>query len=171
MDDFTESYINKGVFFGLALKLDGKVILTIAFCNAFAVDALDEHPLAAALHGFKILGFVFQRDLPHDFTAFGFHFFWHLVGHHGGFCSGAHRVFEGVDVAEADFAGEVATFFEGYLGFAREAHDDISGEVEVGAESLDALAHVAELGDGIMPIHSFQCVVGAALQADVHVRG
>ena len=74
-----------------------------------------------------------------------------------------------MDVAEPDFTGEVATFLEGLFGLAGETHDDVGGEVEVGAESLDALAHLAELVGGVMPVHAFQGVIGAALQADVHV--
>ena len=171
MNDFAEPYINEGVLFGgRILQQNRNVILSIASRNAFAVNAFDEHPLAAALHHFKVFGLVFQRNLTHYLASFRFHFFRHLVGHGGGFCSRAHRIFERVDVAEADFAGEVAAFLEGLFGFAREAHDDVGGEVEVGAEGFDALAHVAELCDGVVSVHAFQGVVGAALQADVHVR-
>ena len=74
-------------------------------------------------------------------------------------------------MAETYLLGEVATFLESLYGFAREAHDDVGGEVEVGAEDLDALAHVAKLVDGVEAMHPFQSVVGTALQADVHVWG
>ena len=171
MNDFAEPYINEGVLFGgRILQQNRNVILAVATRNAFAVNAFDEHPLAAALHHFKVFGLVFQRNPPHHLASFRFHFFRHLVGHGGGFCSRAHRIFERVDVAETDFAGKNATFLEGLLRFAGEAHDDVGGEVEVGAEGFDALAHLAELGCCIMPIHAFQGVVGTALQADVHVR-
>ena len=171
MDDFAEPYINEGVLFGgRILQQNRNVILSIASRNALVVNAFDEHPLAAALHHFKVFGLVLQRNLSHHLASFRFHFFRHLVGHGGGFCSRAHRIFERVDVAEADFAGEVATFLEGFFRFARETHDDVGGEVEVGAEGFDALAHLAELCDGVVSVHAFQGVVGAALQADVHVR-
>lgn len=171
MDDFAEPYINKGVLFGgRVFQQNWDVVFAIASRNALAVNAFDEHPLALALHQIEIFCLVLQRNPPHHLAALRFHFFRHLVGHGGGFCSRAHRVFERVDVAEPDFAGEVATFFEGLFGLAREAHDDVGGEVEVGAEGLDALAHLAELGDGVVSVHAFQGVVGAALQADVHVR-
>ena len=170
MDDFAEPYLNEGVLFGgRILQQNRNVILAIASRNALAVNAFDEHPLAVALHHSKVFGLVFQRNPPHHLASFRFHFFRHLVGHGGSFCSRAHRIFKGVDVAEADFAGEVAAFLEGLFGFAREAHDDVGSEVEVGAESLDALAHLAELVGGVMPVHAFQGVIGAALQADVHV--
>ena len=165
MDDFAEPYINEGV-----LGDDGNVVFAVASRNAFAVNAFDEHSLALALHHFKVFGLVFQRNLSHHLASFRFHFFRHLVGHGGSFCSRAHRIFEGVDVAETDFTGKVATFLEGLFRFAREAHNDVGGEVEVGTEGFDALAHVAELVGGVMPVHAFQGVVGTALQADVHVR-
>ena len=74
-------------------------------------------------------------------------------------------------MAEATLFRKVAAFAESLIGFARETHDDVGGEVEVGTRGLDALAHVAELGDGVKPMHTFQGVVGAALQTDVHVGG
>ena len=170
MCDITQPYINKGVLFKVfGVEDDGHVVLAIASGDAPAVDALDEHALHFALHRLKVFDFVLQRDLPHHLAAFAFHFFWHLVGHRGGLGACAHRVFEGVDVAEADFLGEVAAFLEGLLGLARETHDDVGGEVEVGAEGLDALAHVTELGNGVESVHPFQGVIGATLQADVHV--
>ena len=73
-------------------------------------------------------------------------------------------------MAEADFSCKVATLLEGLFGLARETHDDVGGEVEVGAEGFDALAHVAELGDSVEAVHTLQGVVGATLQADVHMR-
>lgn len=171
MNDLAEPYINKGVPFpAFSFSDNGNVVLAVTSCHAFAVNALHEHPLASALYHLEILDFVFQRDLPHYFAALAFHFLWHLVGHRGGFGAGAHRVFEGVDVAEPDFAGEVAAFLEGLFGLAWEAHDDVGGDVEVGACDLDALAHVAELGDSVKAVHALQGVVGAALKADVHVR-
>lgn len=170
MDDLIEPYINKGVLFeSFCVEDDGHIIFAIATCYALAVHTLDEHALCLALHRLKILDFVFQRDLPHHLAAFAFHFFWYLVGHCGGLGACAHRVFEGVDVAKADFLGEVAAFFERGFGLAREAYDDVSGEVEVGTKGFDALAHIAELGDGVEPVHPFQSVIGAALQADVHM--
>ena len=171
MDDFAEVYINKGVLVGCwFFQQNRNVILPIASRNSLTVNAFYEHPLVSALHHPEILEFVFERNPPHHLAPFRFHFFGHLVGHGGGFCPCAHRIFEGVDVAEADFSRKIATFLEGLFRFARETHDDVGGEVEVGAEGLDALAHFAELGGAVMPIHAFQCVVGAALQADVHVR-
>ncbi len=171
VDDFAEPYINKGVLFGgRVFQQNWDVVFAIASRNALAVNAFDEHPLAAALHHFKVFGLVLQRNPPHHLAALRFHFFRHLVEHGGGFCSRAHRIFERVDVAEADFAGEVAAFLEGLFGFARETHYDVGGEVEVGTEGFDALAHLAELCDGVVSVHAFQGVVGAALQADVHVR-
>ena len=82
MEDFAELYINKGVLFGLTVSEDnGDVVLSIAACRAFAVDTFDEHTLRFALHDFKILDFVLQRDLSHDLAAFGFQLFGYLVGH------------------------------------------------------------------------------------------
>ena len=72
-------------------------------------------------------------------------------------------------MAESDFSRKVAAFLESLFCLAGEAHNDVGGEIEVGAESFDALAHVAELSDGIKAVHAFQGVVGAALQTDVHV--
>ena len=170
MDDFAEPYINKGVFLGgSAFQKYRDVVLAIAPCNALAVNAFDKHTLCLALHRFEIPDFVFHRDLSHDFAAFCFYLFRHLVGHCGGFGAGANGVFEGVDVAEADFASEVAAFLEGDFGLAGEAYDDVGGEVEIGAKSLDAMAHLAELVDGVVTVHPSQGVVGTALQADVHV--
>ena len=172
MDDFTEFYINKGVFvYPCHLCDDGYVVLAIATGDAFAVDAFDEHALASALHHLEVFRFVFQRNLTHHLAAFRFHFFRNLVGHDGSLSACAHRVFEGVDVAEANLFCKVAAFLKGCFSFAREAHDDVGGEVEVGTRGLDALAHVAELRHGVKPMHAFQGVVGAALQADVHVGG
>ena len=134
MDDFTEFYINKGVFvYPCRPSDDGYIVLAIAPCDAFVVDALNEHALASALHGFEILDFVFQRDLPHHLTAFCLYYFRNLVGHDSGLGAGTHRVFEGVDVAEANLFRKVAAFLKGCFSFARESHDDVGGEVEVGA--------------------------------------
>ena len=170
MDDVTEPYINKGVVLQiLSDGYDGQVMFAVTTCDASAVNALDEHPFGLALHGFEILDFVLQRDLSHGFTAFGFHLFGYLVGHCGGFGACAHRVFERVYMAEADFLSEIAALLEGQFIFVWEAHDDVGGEVEVGTEGLDTLAHVAELADSVMTVHSLQGVIGAALQADVHV--
>ena len=141
MEYVAKSYINKGVFLGGGVfQQNWDVILAIASRNAFIVNAFDEHPLCLALHHLEVFGLVFERNLPHCLAAFRLDFFGHLVGQSGGLGAGAHRLFERVDVAEADFAGEVAAFLEGLFGFAREAHDDVGGEVEVGARGFDALA-------------------------------
>ena len=170
MYDFSEPNINEGILFCLTIVEDDRdVIFAIAASHTFVVDAFNEHSLCFALHRLKILDFVFQRNLSHDLATFAFHFFWNLVGHDGGFGASAHRVLEGVNVAETDFFGKVATFLEGLLGLAREAHDNVCGEVEVGTEGLDALVHVAELGNGVESVHPLQSIIGAALQANVHV--
>ena len=170
MHDFTEFYINKGVLLHVfCVSDDGNVVFAIAAGDAFAVDALDEHPLVSALHHFEISGFVLKRNLSHRFAALRLDGFGHLVGHSGGFGTGAHRVFERVDVAEANLMGEVAAFLEGCFGLAWEAYNNVGGEVEVGAEDFDTLAHIAELGGGVVAVHPFEGVVGATLQADVHV--
>ena len=171
VDDFAEPYINKGVLFGgRVFQQNWDVVFAIASRNALAVNAFDEHPLALALHQIEIFCPVLQRNLAHHFAPFRLQFFGDLVRHGGGFGSCPHRIFEGMNVTESDFLREVATFFEGLFGLAWEAHDDVGGEVEVGAEGFDALAHLAELCDGVVSVHAFQGVVGAALQADVHVR-
>ena len=82
MDDFAELYINKGILFGIAVvEDDGDIVLAITPRHTFAVNALDEHALRLTLHYLEILDFVLQRNLSHDITALGFHFFWHLVKH------------------------------------------------------------------------------------------
>ena len=149
---------------------NGKVVLSIPSSHAFAVDAFDEHFLAAALHHLEKFGFVLQRNLSHHLAALGLYFLWNLVWHHGRFGTGAHRVFEGVDVAETDLLCKGAALLEGGLVLAREAYDDVGGEVEVGTEGLDALAHLAELCDGVEPVHAFQSVVGTTLQTNMHMR-
>ena len=156
-------YIEEVLHVILVVFGDGNVVFSIATRDAFAVDALDKHSLCFALHHLEILGLVFHRDLSHYLTALCFYFFRHLVGHDCGLCTSAHRVFESVDVAEADFFREVTAFFESLFGLAGEAYDDVGGEVEVGAEGLDALTHVTELGDSIKAVHPLQGVIGTAL--------
>ena len=86
INDFFQPYIDKGVFFEtFCVEDDGYIILAVTSCNAFAVDALDEHPLALALHHLKIFDFVLQRDLSHHLAAFRLDAFGDLVGHGGGF--------------------------------------------------------------------------------------
>ena len=76
-----------------------------------------------------------------------------------------------MDVAETDFTGEIAALLKGFFSFTWEAYDNVGGEVEVGTECLDSLAHLTELVDGVEAVHPFQGVVGAALETDVHVWG
>ena len=61
-------------------------------------------------------------------------------------------------MAEADFTGKVTAFLEGFFGLPGEAHDDVGGEIEVGAEGLDALAHLPELRRSVKAMHAFQSV-------------
>ena len=121
------------------------------------------------LHLLKILEFVLQGNRSHHFAASAFLGLGHLVGHRCCLGAGALGVFEGVDVAEPDLAGEVATLLEGRFCLTWEAHDDVGSEVEVGTEGLDAPAHLAELLGGIEAVHPFQGVFRSALEADVHV--
>ena len=91
IDDFFELYINEGVLFSVAAaEQDGNVVFSVASRHAFAVNALNEHALRSSLHHFEVLDLVFQRNLPHHFAAFGFHFFRHLVGHRGRLGAGAY---------------------------------------------------------------------------------
>ena len=172
MDNFTQPYINIGVLFRVAfVEDDGQVVFPITSCIAFAIDTFDEQTLISTLHHLEILGLVLQRDLSHHLATFRLGFFWYLIGHHRRLGASTHRVLEGMDVAKADFSHEITAFLESRFCLAWEAHDDIGGKVEVWTEGLDPLAHVTELGDGVEAVHPFQGVVGAALQADVHVRG
>lgn len=170
MLDFRKSYINKGVSFGVnGLDLYRNVVLAIAFCGAFGIDAFNQHALGVALHHAEIAFFILQGNGAHDFAAFAFDFFGDLIGHGGGFGATAHGIFKGVNVAEPDFASKVATFLEIGVGLAGETYDDVGRDVEIRAEGLDSFAHLAELGGGVKTVHLPERVFATALQADVHV--
>ena len=57
-------------------------------------------------------------------------------------------------MTETNLSRKVAAFFKCRFGLARESYDDVGGDVEVGTESLDALAHLTELVGRIVTVHT-----------------
>src|SRR2546430_9440024 len=84
--------------------------------------------------------------------------------------SWARRIAEDMEVGERQVFQQRAGICECRLGFAGEAHHDISAKPQVGNETDRFLNKVGVLASGIAPVHRSQDVIVAALQGHVQIR-
>lgn len=171
VDDAVNCNFDEAVFFNIfALEPYRDVIFAVSSCCAVGSDAFHEHLLWLAEHLFKIFSFVVSRNLSYDGTAFCFYLVGDLIWHDSSFGAFADGIFEGVYVAESYRLTHLCAFIEVVVAFTRKSYDEVSGDVEVGDGSFDPVAHFLKVISGIMSVHRLEGSLGAALEADVHVR-
>ncbi len=152
---------------------DGAVVVGAAVHEALAagVGGVDEDFLHLTLVGGEL--FVVDFLLPGEDAgeAFFFDFTGDVVLQAFGFGAGAGGVFEGEDLAEADFFQAGHGAFEIFFGLAGEAHDEVGAELHVGVHLLEILYLREVFVQRVVAAHGMEDAVAAGLEGEVELVG
>ncbi len=83
--------------------------------------------------------------------------------------AGSSTVFEDKAIFEFSLSHQIATFLEGFFGFASESDYEIAADGNTGYALPTALEHLAIILDGIHSLHPFEHLVAARLNGNVQI--